>query len=85
MDYSKIKECQTHRPVKRIPLLLNRIEEIWLDRYSDDLRFFQFISYVEDKIKKATGKDDLFYLEDDELYDLLDKLFKKTNSGSDNL
>jgi uncharacterized protein YihD (DUF1040 family) len=66
------------RDIKRIPKVLSVIESFW--GLYPDMRFFQFIEYIESMVKEELKKEDLFYLEDDQLIEFLNK---KLGSSTD--
>ena len=54
----------------RITPTLNKIEELW--RKHPDLRFMQLIALIQ-----SQHKSDMFYVEDDILRNVVDKLIKE--------
>lgn len=59
------------RDVSRIPRIISVLEDIW--RRVPYWRLGQLI----ENIKAFTGKDDLFYIEDDEMENILKEIFGK--------
>lgn len=60
------------RDPNRIPKVINTIQEIW-SKYPD-LRFVQLVEILKFSISNTTGKEDLYYMEDEELVEKLEKL-----------
>lgn len=59
------------RDVSRIPRIISVLEDIW--RRVPQWRLGQLI----ENIKTFSGKDDLFYIEDDEMENILKEIFGK--------
>lgn len=59
------------RDVSRIPRIISVLEDIW--RRVPQWRLGQLI----ENIKAFSGKDDLFYIEDDEMENILKEIFGK--------
>ena len=59
------------RDIKRIELLMTKLTEFW--KQFPDLRFTQLMEVITTRAIKQYGKDP-FYLEDDELSDLIDQI-----------
>lgn len=59
------------RDVSRIPRITEVLEDIW--RRVPQWRLGQLI----ENIKAFSGKDDLFYIEDDEMENILKEIFGK--------
>lgn len=59
------------RDVSRIPRIISVLEDIW--RRVPRWRLGQLI----ENIKAFSGKDDLFYIEDDEMENILKEIFGK--------
>lgn len=59
------------RDVSRIPRIISVLEDIW--RRVPQWRLGQLI----ENIKAFSGKDDLFYVEDDEMENILKEIFGK--------
>ena len=59
------------RDVSRIPRIISVLEDIW--RRAPQWRLGQLI----ENIKAFSGKDDLFYVEDDEMENILKEIFGK--------
>ena len=59
------------RDVSRIPRIISVLEDIW--RIVPYWRLGQLI----ENIKAFSGKDDLFYVEDDEMENILKEIFGK--------
>ncbi len=59
------------RDVSRIPRIISVLEDIW--RRVPKWRLGQLI----ENIKAFSGKDDLFYVEDDEMENILKEIFGK--------
>ena len=55
------------RDINRIDKLQNVITEYWKLPQHADLRYFQFINYLDMKVKETLGYKDSFYIEDDVL------------------
>lgn len=53
------------RDINRIDEIIDTLRVFWLD--NPDLRFFQVVEILKSK----TGMDDAFYVEDDEVKDIL--------------
>lgn len=74
------------RDKNRIKPILELIEKFWVN--NSDLRFSQMIAVIESRIKNNTGKEDLFYVEDDLIHLELLKILKDSgishNSNIDN-
>lgn len=49
------------RDIARIDRLQELITEYWKLPQNEDMRYFQFISYLERKIQSITNKHDLFF------------------------
>jgi hypothetical protein len=65
------------RSLFRIYEIMRLIKNIWSNKKCIDLRFFQFISFLEYKIHEEIKNLDLFYLEDDKLIVLLNNILTK--------
>ena len=63
------------RDPKRIKRIMEKVTKIWASESDNDLRFFQFVEYLEQMTKLKFGLDDLFYLEDDEFETFLNTEF----------
>lgn len=59
------------RDVSRIPRIISVLEDIW--RRVPQWRLGQLI----ENIKAFSGKDDLFYVEDDEMENILKEFFER--------
>lgn len=59
------------RDVSRIPRIISVLEDIW--RRVPQWRLGQLI----ENVKAFSGKDDLFYIEDDEMENILKEIFGK--------
>ena len=55
------------RDINRIDKLQDIITEYWKLPQHADLRYFQFINYLDMKVKETLGYKDSFYIEDDVL------------------
>lgn len=60
------------RDIARIDRLQELITEYWKLPQNEDMRYFQFISYLERKIQSITNKHDLFFVEDDVIIKLIE-------------
>lgn len=59
------------RDIDRIPRILNTLRECW--ETVPDWRFGQFI----ENLKRGIGCEDMFYIEDEDFEEILEKLFPK--------
>ena len=64
------------RDIARIDRLQELITEYWKLPQNEDMRYFQFISYLERKIQSITNKHDLFFVEDDVIIKLIETYIK---------
>lgn len=72
------------RDQKRIKPMMDRLTKMW-ENYPD-LRFWQFMIIVENKIKSALGRGpeaDLFSVEDDDMNKALDYVEKSFDVNKD--
>ena len=65
------------RDINRIDKLQNIITEYWKLPQHADLRYFQFINYLDMKVKETLGYKDSFYIEDDVLIKVVINLMSK--------
>lgn len=69
------------RDINRIPMVLSAVEQLW--KQYPDMRFFQFMNYMQELVNAYNRKGpdtDLFYLEDDKL---LETLYPLINMGEE--
>jgi len=59
----------------RIYRIVNLFARLW--QMQPDSRFFQLIEWVNEMAKESFKKDDLFFVEDDDLKIFLDNLIKQ--------
>ena len=64
------------RDINRIDKLQGLITEYWKLPQHNDMRYFQFVSYLTGKIMEFTGKNDLFFIEDDIFIELMEAFIK---------
>lgn len=67
------------RDPKRLITILDLIVRLWLE-WSQDLRFFQFISILQSRLITLHGDMDFFSLEDDDLIIYLRELLYQEGS-----
>jgi uncharacterized protein YihD (DUF1040 family) len=68
------------RDINRIDKVTNMIKLLWLSY--PDLRFFQLIEMIVEKSVHVKQSEDLFYLEDDKLIEVMGKMFESERLGS---
>jgi len=69
------------RDTNRIDKVTNMIKLLWLSY--PDLRFFQLIEMIVEKsVTFHKQFEDLFYLEDDKLIEVMGKMFESERLGS---
>jgi len=64
------------RDIRRLITVFDLLNKLWI-KWSYDLRFFQFIILLQEKLFAIHDVEDLFILEDDFLIDDLHKLLEE--------
>lgn len=60
------------RDPQRMFPMAQQIMTLW--NFYPDMRFFQLMHYIESSVKEMSGKNNLFYMEDDEIKKYLEKM-----------
>jgi hypothetical protein len=62
------------RDIFRIAKFLDKFEELW--KSAPDLRFIQVVASIQIQAKQKFGIDDLFYIEEDKLLEIMNDIIE---------